>query len=136
MAKGANRDKGREARWRRIVGQHARSGLTIRQFCRDNDLTESAFYFWRCELQRRDRQRPQRRRGPVRQGQDRQRGSMDAASRQPASATFVPVSISPQSRSQAADIEIVLPGGARVRVGSEVNRRALADVVAVLQEAR
>ena len=77
MAKGANRDKGREARWRRIVDQHARSGLTIRQFCRDNDLTESAFYFWRRELQRRDRQRPQRRRRPVRQGQDRQRGSMN-----------------------------------------------------------
>jgi len=141
MAKSTHRDEGREARWRRIIGRHAGSGVTIRQFCRDNDVAESAFYFWRRELQRRDAQRPQRRRGQGRDERRRQRRGTGGTSRHTAAPAFVPVSISPPADvedgavAQTAAIEIVLPGGARVRVGvGGVDRRALADVVAVLQE--
>ena len=50
---GKRRDRRLERRWRRIVGEHQRSGLTIRQFCRRGKLRETAFYFRRRELQRR-----------------------------------------------------------------------------------
>ena len=49
-----NRDLDLEARWRRIVREHGRGGLTVREFCRSRDLTETAFYYWRRELARRD----------------------------------------------------------------------------------
>lgn len=53
MAKGEDRDRQLEAQWRRIFRQHFKSGLNIRDFCRRGSLRESAFYFWRRELQRR-----------------------------------------------------------------------------------
>ena len=40
-----NRDLDLEARWRRIVREHGRGGLTVREFCRSRDLTETAFYY-------------------------------------------------------------------------------------------
>lgn len=125
MAKGMNRDDGREAKWRGIIRRHAGAGVTIRQFCRDNDLAESAFYFWRRELQRRDASREQR---ACSQGPQRML-------RQASAPAFVPVSVAEDQAPALAGIEIVLPGGARIRVADGVQRQALADVVAVLREA-
>ena len=48
-----DRDKRREARWRRIIREHGRSGVGVREFCRRSGLTETAFYYWRRELHRR-----------------------------------------------------------------------------------
>ena len=76
MAKGKQRDRQLERRWRRIVREHQHSGLSVRQFCRRSKLTETAFYFWRGELQRR-------------QGEQEQRRRSDA----PAQAAFIPVHI-------------------------------------------
>jgi transposase len=39
------RDPNREKVWRQTLTQHAKSGLTVRQFCRREGLHESAFYF-------------------------------------------------------------------------------------------
>ena len=54
MAKGKERSKSKEAFWRRLIGRHERSGLTIREFCREHGQRETAFYFWRRELARRE----------------------------------------------------------------------------------
>jgi transposase-like protein len=55
MGRGTERSLERERMWRgRIVGQQT-SGLTIRGYCRRHGLHESAFYFWRRELAKRDR---------------------------------------------------------------------------------
>jgi len=48
----------RERRWRETFERFARSGLNVRAFCRQESLPESAFYFWRRELARRDGERP------------------------------------------------------------------------------
>ena len=55
MAKGKDRDRRLEARWRRIIRDQGRSGLGVREFCRKSKLRESAFYFWRRELKLRAR---------------------------------------------------------------------------------
>ena len=60
MAKGRDRDWRRETRWRRIIREQGRSGLSVREFCRRGKLTETAFYFWRRELLRREAQRCRR----------------------------------------------------------------------------
>lgn len=124
MAKGATRDKRRETRWRRLVRKRERSGLTVRQFCHENDLPESAFYYWRRELLRRDGDRDEAKQ------EQRKRPSPPAAPGTPAA--FVPVTVTQETRPDAAHIEIELSDGRRVHVTAPVDRQALADVLAVL----
>ena len=125
MAKGSKRDPKLEMMWREIFRRQSGSSVTIRQFCRDNQLAESSFHFWRRELQRRDQQ-----------SQRRQRKSSAAG---PA-AGFVAVSVAGPQRGRGdgsidAGIEILLPGGSTVRAAVGVGRQMLADVLAVLREA-
>jgi len=53
MAK-TNRDPQREQFWRSTIQAWSSSQQTIRDFCRDRELAETAFHFWRKELRRRD----------------------------------------------------------------------------------
>ena len=119
MAKGKRRDRRREARWRRIIREHGRSGLTIREFCRRGKLTETAFYFWRRELQRRQEEQDHR-----------------EAIVSPPRPTFVAVRVDEHTASPAGGrIEIELPGGRRVHVIAPVDRQALADVLLAVSDA-
>lgn len=56
MAK-LNRSEEKEAFWRMVLEEHRHSGLNIRQFCKREGLGEASFYFWRREIEDRDRQR-------------------------------------------------------------------------------
>ncbi len=44
------RDPAKERRWRRVVRDWQASGLSVRQFCRRQGLSEPSFYAWRREL--------------------------------------------------------------------------------------
>lgn len=44
----------KERFWRGMVARFLAQRSTARDFCRRQRLAESAFYFWRCELSRRD----------------------------------------------------------------------------------
>jgi hypothetical protein len=124
MANGASRDGRREVQWRRVVQEQRGSGLTIREFCRKRNLPESAFYFWRRELQRRQAEQGQR---PRHSRRSRGRASSPQA-------TFVPVRLAEETPPQAhRRIEIELSGGRRIHVVAPVDRAALADVLAVLE---
>ena len=106
MARGKVRDKSKEVFWRRTMRRQGQSGLTVRAFCRKHAVRETAFYFWRSELARRK--------------------APDAA--------FMPVRVVEEAPALAGGrIEIVLPGDRRVHVAPPVDRRALADVLAVLR---
>jgi hypothetical protein len=129
MAKGGVRDGQREAVWRRVMQGQGGSGLTIREFCHKSKVPESAFYFWRRELERREA----RRRGaepekhPQRSRRSRQRRSSSAPG-------FVPVNLAQEAPVQVrGGIEIELAGGRRVHVTTPVDRQTLADVLAVLE---
>jgi len=54
MAQGKVRDEKKQAFWRKAFREQKHSGLSIRAFCRERALPESAFYFWRRELARRE----------------------------------------------------------------------------------
>lgn len=138
MAEGKKRSRKREQRWRRLMRQHGESGLTVREFCRRRKVTETAFYYWRRELRRREAERAD---GPT--------------ADEPAS--FVAVRLAPSSveglaasdtegladsnadavegdrRAACGRIEVDLPGGCRVAVVPPVDRRALGVVLSALR---
>jgi hypothetical protein len=135
MARKGERDPKRERFWRAALGRQQRSGLTAREFCRGERLAETAYYYWRKELARRDReQRPRSRRKQA-----------------PAAASIATCGrrrvVSPPrfhelailgGPSPAADrcLEIILPDGCRLRLPAEVDRRLLADVLQALEARR
>lgn len=45
-----------EARWREAVKRQESSGISIREFCKQEGLHEPSFYAWRRELRLRDRE--------------------------------------------------------------------------------
>ena len=109
MAKG-RRDLRREARWRELVGQQSRSGLSVRAFCARERVTESAFYVWRRELRLRD---------------------MEPKTGRPA---FVPVAL-PQTRAVEGDEHIVieLRGGRVLRLPSSLPTVRVAQLVEAVE---
>jgi|SRR5262249_54985380 len=52
-----HRDPAKERYWRRLLRQARRSELTARDFCAERGISVPSFYFWRREIDRRDRQR-------------------------------------------------------------------------------
>jgi hypothetical protein len=100
------RNVAKEQVWRQVMARRRRSELSIRAFCEREGLSEPSFYVWRRELARCDR-----------------------AAVQASSATFVPVHIVAEPN---AAIEIVLPGGALLRVRPGFDRQTLGQVVALL----
>ena len=108
MARGAPRDRQKEAAWRRRLNRHAKSGLSVRVWCRQHRVAQTAFYWWRRELARRD---------------------VEAQTR-----SFVPVHVTEDpARDGDPPIEIVLTDGRRVRLASPVNRETLTEVLDVLE---
>ena len=106
MARDTRRDLRKEGLWRRRLRAQAGSGLSVRAGCGQHDTRESAFYWWRARLARRDAEAP----------------------------TFAPVRVVADTALEAGRIEIVLPGDRRVHVVGHVERQTLAGVLAALAD--
>jgi transposase-like protein len=113
------RDEAKERFWRRIVVEHRRSGLTIREFCARRSVSEPLFYAWRRELAHRD--------GPTVRKAPPPPGEAHAAPR------FVSLKLAAEPVAKGV-IEIVTRGGHTLRVSPGVDRQTLADVWAVLED--
>ena len=116
MPRFMERDLAKERRWRRLVEQQRRSGLSVRAFCEQHDLFEHAFYWWRRELADRDAAAP-----------------ADKADAAPPAPLFVPVHVRPDDPLPASGVEVVLANGRRLRVGAGVEPRRLAALAAALE---
>lgn len=115
MAKG-QRDPERERFWRETLKRQAGSGLTVRAFCAEEQLAETAFHAWRRVLRERDQER---------------RGATAAT---PAPA-FVPVVVRPDGRREpdAAGIIIDLRGGRAMRLPTSMPTEQLARIVRAIE---
>lgn len=133
------RDPKKEASWRRQVRRQARSGMTVRGWCLDQQVSEATFHWWRRELARRDGElKKSTRTGEQKKPTRAQQRTRPAAS----SPAFVPVRVAADDRDDGggrddpqageSQIEIALPDGRCVRVTGSVDRQALADVLGVL----
>lgn len=129
-----HRDAAKERYWRRTVGEQRRSGQSIRGFCRGRGLAESAFYFWRGELARRDRPLPPRRRSRLPHAANR-RGSTTGPRRisggHAAAATLLPLTIFSKT-GPSAPLEVMLPDGVVLRIQADAPRELLTWVLGIL----
>ena len=91
--------------WAERIAAQGRSGMSVKQFCKEQGLTEYSFYAWRKRLQES---------GPVR---------------------FALVEKSARPRERAAEpvLELVLRSGERLRIGPGVDVPTLRIVLDVLQ---
>jgi len=55
---GTRRSLEKEAFWRKILARQRRSGLSVREFCQGEGVSEGSFYAWRRELLKRDAATP------------------------------------------------------------------------------
>jgi transposase-like protein len=117
----AQRGVAKEQHWREVLAQQAASGLSARAFCRRENLTESAFYFWRRTIRVRDGLS-----GPP------------AKSRRALSesrAAFVAVTVSGTARSEGS-ILLELAGGRVLRLPPSTSTATLVELVIGLEAAR
>ena len=106
MWTGKRRDPKVEHRWRNLIDQWKRSGVSVSAFCIDQGVSESSFYAWKRELAARARA---------------------ATATTPPTPTFIPVRVAP-----SATIEVVLKSGVVVRVPTGAEPLAVAQLVAAL----
>ena len=115
---GKSRDMEKERGWQRTIRAAACSGLSVREFCRQQRVKESQFYWWQRKLREGGRQRILRR-----QGRSRPMGIGGQAS-------FALVS--PEAGAADAGIELVLGDGRRVRISRGVDVATLRTVLSAV----
>jgi len=109
-------DVEKERYWEKVIREAARSGLSIREFCRRHDLKESRFHWWQRTLKNRRQERTLRR--------HKRRGEAEGG------ATFALVS--DVAEDMDAGIELVLADGRRVRIRKGVDEQTLRTVLAAV----
>jgi len=117
------RDLTLERQWRRRSRKYEQSGLTMRQFCEEEDLVEHQLAWWRRELKRRDGGRPRRR-----------KTKKATQARRSETADFIPVQVAPSRPS--SPIEIVFDDPLRIAVARGFDAQMLADVLQILEQRR
>ena len=91
--------------WRERIAEQARSGLSVKQFCKERGLTECTFYAWRKRLHET---------GPVR-------------------FALVERGAAGQQRATEVHLELIFASGERLRIGCGVDAATLRTVVEVLR---
>lgn len=102
--------------WQAMVNRQASSGLSIREFCRKEGVSEPSFYMWRKKLGE-----PSRRK--ARAESLNHRGAESRNGRE-----FIPLSLLETSGS----VEVVHPLGYWVRITGEANITSLERILDVL----
>ncbi len=91
--------------WAERIAAQQRSGMSVKQFCKEQELTEYSFYAWRKRLQES---------GPVR-------------------FALVERGVRRQERTAEPVLELVLATGERLRIGIGVDTATLRAVLDVLR---
>jgi len=108
-------DEAKARFWQRTIREAARSGVSIREFCRQKKLSVGQFYWWRSRLK------------------DTWRRTVRKAGGASGAASFALVSDEPGGAD--AGIELILGDGRRLRISRGVDEATLRSVLAVVQAA-
>jgi len=139
--KGPARDVGKERFWRKSIDQQQRSGLSIREFCRQHGLTEPSFYAWRGELKRRRTARAEKSRANAATSNrgNGNRTNADGGRTRFASVRLVPdnaATLNMATALQFAAIELALPNGVMVRMPANTEPTAVAALLNAWEQGR
>jgi len=100
--------------WQRTISEAARSGISIRQFCRQRRLKESQFYWWQHKLRARG-----------------QTGTMSKPGGHRRSTSFALVS--EEAGATDAGSELILGDGRKLRIRQGVKEETVRAVLAALE---
>lgn len=105
MSRKAQRNLDLQQFWRQHLERWQALSISIRQYCREQTLSEASFYSWKRELKRRQAEEPHP-------------GGPTQCPSQAANPDFVPVVVTPVETRHAGSgvLEIELPGGVRLKV--------------------
>ena len=125
------RDLALERTWRKRMQAYERSGLKIREFCRQEGLVDHQFSWWRSELKRRAATSRATDDSEKSKKAIRKKAKRDhtAAVKSP----FVPVQIETSLDGQVS-VEIILDQPPRIRVTRGFDADVLREVVRVLEQ--
>jgi transposase-like protein len=126
--KGPQRDTQKERFWRDVIRRQQRSGQSVRQYCRDQGVSEPSFYAWRRELRRRHGQRAKT---TSRRAAGRPRAG---GARRPA---FVSVQLAPGTVPiGSAPIECLLPNGVVLRLPLDMEPSTIVAMLTSWEQSR
>ena len=108
--------------WNLALGEFRSSGLTIREFCRREGLSEPAFYAWRKKLQKQP---------VVGNHVDQAIGGSKSVDGVGAGVRLVPVKLVDKAEQHrpSEQVEVVTPGGVTIRFGDSLGQERLQAVL-------
>lgn len=133
MRRRRQRDGAKEVFWRGHIEAHVRSGLTVREFCRQQGLAENLFYAWRRELAGRDQERassPTAAADVPRSPQAPQPVAQVAAFTE----VLVDASAEPRFTTPSAQLEIVFANPRRIVIPAGFDSATLTAVLDLLEQ--
>jgi len=114
----------KEAYWRSVLRRQRKSGLSVREFCAEEQLSSASFYRWKRAMAEGDRQTAA---GKGRKGARANR----IAKREERAAAFIPVRL---AGAAGRVLEVVHPRGHVVRVPAAFDEDSLRQVLDVLDQ--
>ena len=93
-------------KWADLIRQHEQSGVPVKDFCRDQGVSEPSFYSWRKRL----------------------------ASREPVKFALVDAGASVTNPRASSSVELILGSGDRLRIPAGADAATLRTVLSVLRE--
>jgi transposase-like protein len=120
-----SRNGGKEQFWRDVLGRQAASGLSLRAFCQQENLTEATLYWWRRTIAERDASLK-----PSRQAKRLTASSpIKGVKRTP---VFVPAVVKGEP-SHGGAITLELAGGRALRLPASIPAQRLAELVLAIE---
>ncbi len=126
--KAAQPEPNREAFWRATIQKQLQSGLSIREFCRREKLSTSAYHRWKRKIAKRDGQ-------PFNDQSKQKTASKQNNNSKP---TFIPVTLDPVSMSQPQvkqpqieqpQVEILYASGTTVRIAAGCDEKTVSIIL-------
>lgn len=123
----SKRSEERLAYWRDVLGRQRESGLSIRRFCREHQVSEASFHGWKRRIAAHDRNDAI----SAEDGDQKRPGKRSVAKQPENAAMFIPVRV---SAAGGSTLEIVHPRGHVLRVPAIFDEGSLRQVLKVLDQ--
>ena len=123
----SKRSEEKRAYWRSVLERQQESGLSVRQFCREHQVSEASFHSWKRKIAGRDRDVDT----SSKDSGQRRLATRQVAKQSENAAVFIPVRL---NASASSLLELVHPRGHVLRVPAVFDEGSLRQVLNVLDQ--